>query len=621
VFFSLESSRFSLPSRAQSLAVALLLSATTLAFSPKALADNKKPAPAPKAPAPKAPASAPKPAGGATATHATGTTTAGHSTGATTAGHTTGATTGGATTAGHTTGATTAGHTTTTTTSTRTTSNPAGAGGARPASTSAAAGGHGTPGAPSRPAAPVHTAGGPAGRAPVGSHEVRTAHGDTIRTRPNGTRADVHVAGRNMDIHHGLNGNRRISVERADHSRVFAERGGRGYVQHPYRYGGREYGRRTYYDHGRYYDHYYGRHYYHGEYVDVYAPARFYSVGFYGWAYNPWAAPISYSWGWGAAPWYGYYGAYFTPYPVYPSAAFWLTDYLFSASLQAAYAAAAANAEANAIAASNPPPPLSPDVKQMVADEVKSQLALENAEAAANAQNQASDPASSSIERMLSDGKPHVFIAGGDLDLVDANGQECPISQGDVVEVPSAPAPDATAATALVVASKGGKECARSTNVNIAFTDLQDMQNHLRETIDAGMGDLQAKQGKGGLPAAPPSATTPPVASAITAAAPPPDTNASAEIAEQTKTADQAEQEVASAAPVPSGPSDQTEVAAAAPITRIAPPATIALGQTIDQVTGSFGQPLSVRDLGTKKVYVYKDMKVTFKAGKVTDIE
>ncbi|WP_263375924.1 hypothetical protein [Granulicella aggregans] len=582
------------------------------------MADNKKPAPAPKAaPAAKAPAPAAKPAVGATATHATGATTAGHTTGATTAGHTTGATTG-----GHTTTATAGGAKTTTTTGTKTTNNPAGAGGARSTTQPTTAGGRGPAGTPApRTTGLAHTAGGPPpGHMPTGSHEVRTAHGDVIRTRPNGSRADVHVAGRNMDIHHGLNGNRRISVERADHSRVFAERGGRGYVQHPYRYGGREYGRRTYYDHGRYYDHYYGRHYYHGEYVDVYAPARFYSVGFYGWAYNPWAAPISYSWGWGAAPWYGYYGAYFTPYPVYPSAAFWLTDYLFSVSLQAAYAAAAANAEANAIAASNPPPPLSPDVKQMVADEVKSQLALENAEAAANAQNQASDPASSSIERMLSDGKPHVFIAGGDLDLVDANGQECPISQGDVIEVPSAPAPDATAATALVVASKGGKECARSTNVNVAFTDLQDMQNHLRETIDAGMGDLQAKQGKGGLPAAPPSATTPPVASAITAAAPPPDTNASAEIAEQSKAADQAEQEVASAAPVTPGPSDQTEVAAA-PITRTGPPATIALGQTIDQVTGSFGQPLSVRDLGTKKVYVYKDMKVTFKAGKVTDIE
>jgi hypothetical protein len=433
-----------------------------------------------------------------------------------------------------------------------------------------------------------------------------------------------------MDIHHGLDGNRRVSVERADHSRVYAERGGHGYVQHPYMYHGREYGHRTYYDHGRYYDRYYNRYAYRGVYMDVYAPVRYYPVGFYGWAYNPWAVPIAYSWGWGAAPWYGYYGAYFAPYPVYPSAAFWLTDYLIATSLQAAYTAqVAANAQAqsNAVAAANVQPALTPDVKQMVADEVKRQIALENAEAATNAQNQQPDPASSSIARMLSDNQPHVFIAGSDLDVVDAAGTECPISQGDIVEVASAPPADAEGASAIILASKGGKECAKSDHVTIAFNDLQDMQNHMRETIDTGMADLQSKQGKGGLPAAPPSATAAAVPAAFTVGAPPPDQTASTEIADQTQAADQAEQEVASATPV-SGPSDTAISApiplpaapAAAPATAAAP-TTIALGQTVDQVTASMGQPTRIIDLGTKKIYVYKDMKITFKAGKVSDVE
>ena len=126
----------------------------------------------------------------------------------------------------------------------------------------------------------AHTVGSPAGRAPVGSHEVRTANGSVVRTRANGTRADIHDARRGMDIHHGLNGNRRISVERADHSRVFAERGGRGYVQHPYMYHGHEFGHRTYYDHGRYYDRYYNRYGYRGVYLDVYAPGRYYPAAF-----------------------------------------------------------------------------------------------------------------------------------------------------------------------------------------------------------------------------------------------------------------------------------------------------------------------------------------------------
>ncbi len=46
------------------------------------------------------------------------------------------------------------------------------------------------------------------------------------------------------------------------------------------------------------------------------------------------------------------YGYYFNPYPVYAAPAFWITDYLIAANLQAAYAAAAeANATANANAA------------------------------------------------------------------------------------------------------------------------------------------------------------------------------------------------------------------------------------------------------------------------------
>jgi hypothetical protein len=564
----------------------------------------------------KKPAAAPAAHAAAPAAHASA--PAGHAAGGSAAGHT--ATTGGA----HTT-TTTAGSHTTTTTAGRTTTGGAGRTTTTTASrTTTTVGGGRAVTSTTRTTTTVSHVGGPAGRSPVGSHEMHTANGSSVRTRSNGSRADVHDARRGMDIHHGLNGNRRISVERGDHSRVFAERGGRGYVQHPYMYHGREYGHRTYYDHGRYYDRYYNRYAYRGVYMDVYAPARYYPVGFYGWAYNPWAAPVAYSWGWGGAPWYGYYGAYFAPYPVYPSAAFWLTDYLIATSLQAAYAANAANAQANAVAAASGPPALTPDVKKMVADEVQRQVALENSEAAANAQSQPPDPASSSIARMLSDNQPHVFIAGSDLDLVDTAGAECPISQGDIVEVTSAPPADASGATAVVLASKGGKECAKSANVTIAFNDLQDMQNHMRETIDAGMGDLQSKQGKGGLPAAPPSATAAPVAAAFTAGAPPPDTTASTEIAAQTQAADQSEQEVASAAPA-SGPSDTA--AASAPIPPPAAPApaaaptTIALGQTVDQVTASMGQPTRIIDLGAKKVYVYKDMKITFKAGKVSDVE
>ena len=52
-----------------------------------------------------------------------------------------------------------------------------------------------------------------------------------------------------------------------------------------------------------------------------------------------------------------------------------------------------------------------------------------------------------------------------------------------------------------------------------------------------------------------------------------------------------------------------------------APPASIQLGQTVDQVTASFGPPEKIVNLGTKQIYVYKDLKVTFVNGKVTDVQ
>lgn len=51
-----------------------------------------------------------------------------------------------------------------------------------------------------------------------------------------------------------------------------------------------------------------------------------------------------------------------------------------------------------------------------------------------------------------------------------------------------------------------------------------------------------------------------------------------------------------------------------------APPPTIALGQTKDQVTAAFGQPVRIAKLGAKEIYYYKDMRVTFISGKVTDV-
>jgi hypothetical protein len=48
---------------------------------------------------------------------------------------------------------------------------------------------------------------------------------------------------------------------------------------------------------------------------------------------------------------------------------------------------------------------------------------------------------------------------------------------------------------------------------------------------------------------------------------------------------------------------------------------TVELGQTVDQVKAALGAPDKIVKLGPKEIYVYKDMKVVFVDGKVSDVE
>lgn len=52
-----------------------------------------------------------------------------------------------------------------------------------------------------------------------------------------------------------------------------------------------------------------------------------------------------------------------------------------------------------------------------------------------------------------------------------------------------------------------------------------------------------------------------------------------------------------------------------------AEPQTIQLGMTTDQVQASLGKPEKIVNLGPKLLYVYKDLKVTFMNGKVSDVQ
>ncbi len=69
----------------------------------------------------------------------------------------------------------------------------------------------------------------------------------------------------------------------------------------------------------------------------------------------------------------------------------------------------------------------------------------------------------------------------------------------------------------------------------------------------------------------------------------------------------------AAPAPIPPPPPPPDQPAA--------PPATVSLGQTTDQVVAILGPPLKKAQVGAKEIYSYKDLKVIFVNGKVKDVQ
>jgi hypothetical protein len=352
-----------------------------------------------------------------------------------------------------------------------------------------------------------------------------------------------------MTVMHGNRGGRTIVSERADHSRVVSMGGRRGYVEHPYARGGHSYMRRTYWDHGHYYAHAYRGYYWHGRSYWGYAPAYYYGPGFYGWAYSPWASPVVYSWGWGGSPWYGYYGGYFTPYPSYAAPSLWLTDYVISQNLQAAYDAQQADngggqgqqqGGGGAAPIQDSGTPLTPEVKQAIADEVKAEIAAEK-NAAATPQQQAPPPGAgeASAEQVPGALDPdfRTFVVSTPLSEMAPDGSNCNLSPGDVLNrIDDTPDQDQRVDVLVTNAETG--DCTAGFKLAVAVDDLQDMRNHFREQVDAGLKQLADNKGKNGLPNAPDTRTT-----AVPDAQAEPDANAQSDIQQQQQEANQAEQQ------------------------------------------------------------------------------
>ena len=128
---------------------------------------------------------------------------------------------------------------------------------------------------------------------------------------------------------------------------------------------------------------------------------------------------------------------------------------------------------------------------------------------------------------------------------VNSNAGECSIGEGDVLQMNGAPPANSTWADLIVLSSRG-QDCRKGSTVSVALQDLQEMQNQMQATIDRGLGDLQTKQGQGGLPM-PPQGSTGTIDSPYAQEAQP-DANAASELSSVSQEADRAEQQVVSQA-------------------------------------------------------------------------
>jgi len=319
-----------------------------------------------------------------------------------------------------------------------------------------------------------------------------------------------------MDIRHLANGCGSIVGQSADKNALIATGEHSGYVERTIATAGHIFIQRTYSVAGATYTRTFTNYTYNGVILEHYVPTLYYAPKFYGWAYYPWETPVTSPLAWADAPWWSSYGSYLSPQSAYGSGFAWLTDYILAQTLSDAYqqrippingvdqspSTQDGGPAADEIASAQSDTPITPELKATLGAQVQQQLAYENAAA--------SGAAAPDIGDLPSALKPrHLFVVATSLDVTTVDEQTCALSAGDVLWL-NAPPPDGTSTADLRVASSKRADCPVGVQITVSLQDLQEMHNNLRARIDAGLQELRAKQGTGGLPSAPETALAPP---------------------------------------------------------------------------------------------------------------
>jgi hypothetical protein len=446
---------------------------------------------------------------------------------------------------------------------------------------------------------PAHGGGTVTERPPM--HAVTTPQGDSIHRSPSGQVREVHLSS-GATVYHPPGGPRRVELARPGGQVVVAGAPGHGYVQRPVVVRNTTIIKRTYVQNGVPMARLYQPRMFNGVALFVYRPVRYYRPAFYRWAYNPWRLPVVYVWGWARSPWYAYYGGYFSPYPMYEGPSEWLTDYLIAETLESAYQErmAANGTLTNNYAGGEP---ITPEIKRAVSEEVRRQIDVLRME-----QNQVSNRGGS-VTTIFSDNAQHVFVANSSY-LYNSDAGECTVNEGDVLVMTGVPPANAASADVVVLSSRG-QDCARGSTVSAPLQDLQEMHNAMIATVDRGLGEMQAKEGQDGIPALPPGSTG--TTDSPYAAEAQPDENVTGELDSVIRETDRAEQEaIGQVAPAPTKLTFSTSGPAQP---------TLLPGLSIDQAKAIQGEPQRIVEVGSRTIYVYKDLKITFTNGRLTDIE
>jgi hypothetical protein len=193
------------------------------------------------------------------------------------------------------------------------------------------------------------------------------------------------------------------------------------------------------------------------------------------------------------APWLGFYPGYFTPYATYASPDLWLTDYLIGQNLKLAYENQLAS-NADQPAPSNVAPAdsgLTPEVKALIENEIRQQIADEKAAAVAK-----SSPANGKQAAPVNDQAPPAlrqkfFVVSTNLDLTTTNGQACSLTPGDMIQRRGSDVAADGGIAVEVIKSKSGA-CPADTAATVQLADLQEMSNQFREQLDSGLAILAA---------------------------------------------------------------------------------------------------------------------------------